>query len=478
MDYQTSSILMFSVFWYLIFTFLLWIFFARKVKTSTDYILSGRNLPIYIITATAFATWFWAETIIWTSWAVIEEWFIWIIQDPFWVALCLILIWLFFARKLYRLNLVTLWDFYKLKYWRKVEIVSSIIIILSYFWWIAAQMLALWKIFNIVTWIETEYGILIASVIVIIYTVLGWLYSIARIDFIQMILIFVWLIAAWFQIIWNAWWFMTVFNQIPVWTFNIMPTLEPKDFLAWIAAWITLWLWSIPQQDVYQRIMASKTEKVAMWWAISAWIMYLTVAMIPVFLGLVAKVVFPELLESWDFETILSYMILWHTHIIIQILFFWALLSAIMSTASWALLAPSTILSENIIRPYFKHLSDKKFLLLTRYSVLFMAMISIWFALTNWSVYELVAWAYSLILVSIFVPLAFWLYWKKASPLWAMLSIIVWMLVYVKMEYFSNNPEWVVPSLIAWLIASIMWMIFWTYLPKILHERFEKLENE
>lgn len=466
-----NNIMVLSVFWYLFLTLAIWLFFARKVKSSKDYILSGKNLPLYIVTATAFATWFWAETVVWTSWSVIEEWFIWIIEDPFWVAMCLILIWLFFARKLYRLNLVTLWDFYKLKYWRKVEIVASIIIILSYFWWIAAQMLALGKIFNIVTGIETQYWILIASVIVIFYTVLGWMYSIARIDFMQMILIFIWLFAAGFEIISNAWWFMTVFNQIPVWTFNMMPTLEPKEFLTWIAAWITLGLWSIPQQDVYQRVMSSKNEKVAMWWSINAWLMYLTVAMIPIFMWLVAKVVYPELLAGGDSETVLTAMILWHTHILTQILFFWALLSAIMSTASWALLAPSTILSENIIRPYFKHLDDKKFLLLTRYSVLFMAMISIWFALTNWSVYELVATAYSLVLVSIFVPLAFWLYWKKASPLGAMLSIVVGILVYIRMEYYS--PEFVVPSLILWLLASIAWMVFWSYLPKMIHEKFE-----
>lgn len=467
-----NSVMVISVFLYLFLTLAVWLFFARKVKNSQDYILSWKNLPLYIVTATAFATWFWAETVVWTSWSVIENWFIWIIEDPFWVAMCLILIWLFFARKLYRLNLVTLWDFYKLKYGRKVEIVASIIIILSYFGWIAAQMLALGKIFNIVTWIETEYWILIASIIVIIYTVLGWMYSIARIDFMQMILIFIWLIAAWIEVVLNdAWWFMTVFNKIPVWTFNMMPSLEPREFLTWVAAWITLGLWSIPQQDVYQRVMSSKNEKVAMWWSINAWLMYLTVAMIPIFLWLVAKVVYPELIAWWDTETVLTSMILLHTHVLTQILFFWALLSAIMSTASWALLAPSTILSENIIRPYFKHLDDKKFLLLTRYSVLFMAIISIWFALTNWSVYELVANAYSLVLVSIFVPLAFWLYWRKASPLWAMLSILVWILVYVRMEYYS--ADFVIPSLISWLLASIAWMVFWSYLPKMIHERFE-----
>ncbi len=383
-----NPILTISIFAYLTITLMIWLYFARKVKNSKDYILSWKNLPLYIVAETTFSTWFWAETIIWTSWSVIKEWFMWIIEDPFWIALCLILIWFLFSRKLYKLNLITLWNFYKLKYWRKVEIVASIIIILSYFWWIAAQLLALWKIFNIVTWIETQYWILIASFIVILYTVMWWMYSIARVDFIQMIFIFVWLIFAWFEIVTKVWWFTEVFSKIPSSTFNMIPTLEPKEFLSWIAAWVTLWLWSIPQQDVYQRIMSSKNEKVASWWSITAWIMYLTVAMIPIFLWLIAKVAYPELLPSdfWtnsnsDTEIVLISLILTQTSIIIQILFFWALTSCIMSTASWALLAPSTILSENIIRPYFKHLDDKKFLLLNRYSVIFMSISSLFFAL-------------------------------------------------------------------------------------------------
>lgn len=472
-----GNLLMFFVILYLLITLAIWLYFARKVKNSNDFILSGRSLPLYIITATAFATWFWAETVIWTSWAVIEEWFLWIIEDPFGVALCLILIWVFFAKKLYKLNLTTLWDFYKLKYWRKVETVASIIIILSYFGWIAAQMLALWKIINIVTWIETTYWILISSSIVILYTVFWWMYSIARVDFLQMIIIVIWLLLVLFQITSNAWWILTIFSQIPIWTFNITPTLEPREFLTWIAAWITLWLWSIPQQDVYQRIMSAKSAKTAVWWSIIAWLLYLTIAMIPAFLWITAKILYPELIASlWDNELVLTSMILNNTNIFTQIIFFWALLSAIMSTASWALLAPSTILSENIIKPYFKDLSDKKFLLLTRYSVIIMAVLSLWFALTQWSVYELVAWTYSLVLVTIFAPLAFWLYWSKASSLWAMLAMFMWWLVFIKMEYYSDWT-FIVPALLMWLFASIIGMIFGGILPKILHGKLNEKEN-
>ncbi|NVP17876.1 sodium:solute symporter family protein [Candidatus Gracilibacteria bacterium] len=463
--------LMFFVVLYLFVTLAIGLYFARKVKDSNDYILSGRNLPLYIITATAFATWFGAETVIGTSGAVIEEGFIGIIEDPFGVALCLILIGVFFAKKLYNLNLTTLGDFYKLKYGRKVESVASIIIILSYFGWIAAQMLALGKILNIVTGIETTYGILIASTIVIIYTIFGGMYSIARVDFIQMIIIVLGLFMVVFQLVGAAGGLGNIFGQIPVGTFDIRPSLEPKEFLAWIAAWLTLGLGSIPQQDVYQRIMSAKSAKVAMWGSIIAGLLYLTIAMIPAFLGITASILYPELVTSLgDNELVLTSMILNHTNIFTQIIFFGALLSAIMSTASGALLAPSTVLSENIIKPYFKDLSDKKFLLLTRYSVIIMAVLSLGFALTQGSVYELVAGTYSLVLVTIFAPLAFGLYWKKANSLGAMLAMIIGGLTYLKMEYYSDG-EFIIPALLVGLLASIFGMILGSLLPKILHTK-------
>lgn len=41
--------------------------------------------------------------------------------------------------------------------------------------------------------------------------------------------------------------------------------MNAKSIFAYIAAWMTIGLGSIPQQDIFQRVMASKSEKVAVY---------------------------------------------------------------------------------------------------------------------------------------------------------------------------------------------------------------------
>ncbi|MFA9203132.1 MAG: sodium:solute symporter, partial [Flavobacteriales bacterium] len=124
---------------------------ARRVKNSTDYMVAGRSLPIYMVTATVFATWFGSETVLGTSSTFIAEGLGGIVADPFGAALCLILFGLFFAVPLYRMKLLTIGDYYRLRYGRDIELVTSLVIMLSYLGWVAAQMMALGLVFNVLT---------------------------------------------------------------------------------------------------------------------------------------------------------------------------------------------------------------------------------------------------------------------------------------------------------------------------------------
>jgi solute:Na+ symporter, SSS family len=87
-------------------------------------------------------------------------------------------------------------------------------------------------------------------------------------------------------------------------------------------------------------------------------------------LGYAAFMVAPDLIAGTaDTQRILPILILEKTPIFVQVMFFGALLSAIMSTASGTLLAPAALFMENILRPSLPHISDKKALTMTRASV-------------------------------------------------------------------------------------------------------------
>lgn len=289
----------------------------------------------------------------------------------------------------------------------------------------------------------------IGALVVLIYTYRGGMISVAITDFIEMLVIFIGLIAIFWYLQDKAGGFAHVLSITPVDHFRLIPAdLNAKDYLAYIAAWITIGLGSIPQQDVYQRIMSAKSANTARWGSIIAGLLYLSFAMIPLGLALIARVLEPSFIGMDDAEGVIPSLVLNHAPLFLQIIFFGALLSAIMSTASGALLAPATILSRNFLHPLFRgNLSDKSFLRLTRICVIFVAMVAMYLALGDSTIFELVQNSYTFVLVGAFVPLAFGLYTKWANTAGAVLSssfgIIAW--IYASMH---ETEATVVPALI------------------------------
>ena len=164
---------------------------AKRVHNVKDYAIASRNLPLPIVIATVFATWFGAEVVFGVSATFVQEGFNGLAADPFGASMCLIIAGLFFSTKLYKLNIITLGDFYRIRYNRTVELLTTIAIVISYLGWVAAQISAMGLIFNIVTHgvLSQPLGMLVGIIIVLTYTTLGGMRAIAILDFVQMIVI-------------------------------------------------------------------------------------------------------------------------------------------------------------------------------------------------------------------------------------------------------------------------------------------------
>jgi solute:Na+ symporter, SSS family len=142
--------------------------------------------------------------------------------------------------------------------------------------------------------------------------------------------------------------------------------------LAWIAALLTMALGSIPQQDVFQRVNSSKNERVAVWGTTIGGVSYFFFAAVPLFLAYSATLIDPAMVERFmeeDSQLILPNLIIGYMPFAAQVVFFGALISVIMSTASGTLLAPSVTFSENILRGYYRDMTDRQLLLATRLAV-------------------------------------------------------------------------------------------------------------
>ncbi len=461
---------------YLLVSIAIGLYAATRVRNSKDYAIAGRSLPLYITLATVFATWFGSETVLGISSTFLKENLKGVVADPFGSSLCLIIVGVFFAAAFYRMNLLTIGDYYRERYNRVVEVIASVAIVASYLGWTSAQVIALGLVFNILSGgaISLASGMLLGAAIVVVYTLFGGMWSVALTDFFQMILI----LAGMLYIAWVATGLAggvdkVVTSAAAAGKFEFWPKADAKDMLWFFGTWITMMLGSVPQQDVFQRVTSAKDVKTAQRGSIGGGILYFFFAFIPMYLAYSATLVDPQttakLLES-DSQQVLPSLVLNHMPVFAQVMFFGALLSAIMSTASGALLAPSVTFTENILRPMFREWTDKQFLWAMRFVVIGFSCVVLAFALnSDANIFKMVENAYKVTLVTAFVPLAFGIAWKRANAQGAMFSIIIGAIAWLLSE--GLNPEGLMPPQLVGFLWGIVGMVLGSLLPTLAPRR-------
>jgi len=448
-----------SVILYLIVSILIGIWASFKVKTGEDFILAGRSLPLHITTAALFATWFGSETVLGASSVFYQKGIYGIIEDPFGASLCLIILGVVFVKPLYKMNVLTFGDFYREKFGPTVELLASVLLIVTYIGWIAGQFVALGLIFESILGIPFIWSLILGASVVVAYTYLGGMWSVSITDFFQMIIIIVGLIIC-LIFIGQKVSFKEALNSVPSSHFDFFRKGNAVLYLNYIAMWMTIGLGSLPQQDIFQRVMSSKSVKVAQWGSVIAGLMYLTIAMIPIALVLYAKVLLTKNGIIIDEQHILPQLILQECPLWVQVMFFGALLSAVMSTASGALLAPSTILSENIFNHFIFKSKELNILKYSRLSVLILAIISFFLAFQNQDIYQLVAGSNALSLVGLFVPLTGGLFFKRFGQKSALASIILGILCWGIAIALNTEVSPLIYGLTGSLIGGIFTMIY------------------
>lgn len=452
---------------YLVATLGLGMWAGTRIKTTTDFSLAGRTLPLVMVITTTFATWFGAETVMGIPARFVQGGLNAIIEDPFGAGSCLILVGLFFAVRLYKQNLLTIGDFYRNRYGKGVEVFCSSAIILSYLGWVAAQITALGLVFSVLTGGEMSEsaGMIVGTLAVLIYVVVGGFLAVAWTDFIQMIVLVVGLtvIAVYSSgLAGGADKVIAMASTADLWRFLPEPTF--KDIAFFVGAAVTIMLGSIPQQDVFQRVTSARDATTARNGAVIGGACYILFAFVPMFIVASAVVVMgQEALDiaKDDYQRLLPTFVLTRMPLVMQIFFFGALLSAIKSTSSATLLAPSTSFVENILRNLRPHMSDRQRLFATRVTIVVFAGVVLAYAIAmkGTPIYDLVSSAYQVTLVGAFVPLVLGLYWKRSTTQGAIVSIALgvgtWILFFPQVSSLGE----LFPGQLAGLIAAFVGMI-------------------
>ncbi len=466
--------LLFLVIVYLLVTIAIGLLAARRVKNSSDFAIAGRHLPLVMIVTTTFATWFGSETVLGIPAKFVNTGLNGVVEDPFGAGVCLILVGLFFASKLYQMTLLTIADYYRERYGKYVEVVCTVIIMISYLGWVSAQVSALGLVFNVLSdgAIGMPLGMCIGVVSILAYTLFGGMWSVAITDFIQMIILVVGLSV------------LAVFSSDMAGgadkvlalaasrdMFHFLPPPNWHDILFFIASGVTIMFGSIPQQDVFQRVMSANSVRSATLGPVIGGVCYLLFAFVPMFLVVSALIIMPETAEQLikeDPQRILPSLVMQKMPFVMQVIFFGALLSAIKSTASATLLAPSVTFTENIWRQFHPHMSDRQELKAMRVTVLLFSILVLLYAISmqGTSIYEMVSGAYQVPLVGAFVPLLFGLYWPRANTQGAVLSMGFGLLTWLVLLATPFGEDF--PAQLGGLLAAFLGMILGSLGPQII----------
>ena len=464
-----------SVVVYLLVTIAIGLWAAKRVHNSKDYVVAGRSLPLYMNTATVFATWFGAEVVLSVSAEFAKSGMGGVIADPFGSSVCLIIVALFFARAFYRMDLLTIGDFYRKRYGKTMELGTSVVIAISYIGWTAAQLTALGLAFSVLSGgsISISNGIIIGTIVVLVYTIWGGMWSVALTDLFQSVMIIIGIfLIAWVVGDMAGGPGKVIAAASESGKFEFWPKGGTKEWLAFVTAFLTLAIGSVPQQDIFQRVTSAKDEKTAIRGTFLGGVIYFCFAFLPIYIVLASLMIDPalgKLLEAEDareMQQILPSFILSKTPMWVQVLFFGALLSAILSTASGAIIAPTSLVVENVIKPRFPRMTDRQFLIMLRTMLVVFTVGALVFALNSKkTMYDMIQNAYTVTLVSAFVPLAAGIFWKRANNVGAIISALAGLLAWIAADQLGGEDA-VVPAPLIGLALSIVGMVVGSLLPQ------------
>jgi solute:Na+ symporter, SSS family len=401
-------------------------------KSSRRYMVAGKSLPLFFVgtmlaaqsidgnsslgnVSLVYQFGFWSGAVI-----------------PIGLGICLLLTGLFYGKRLNKMAMLTLPDFYYRRFGNGAEGISSILMTISFIVLVAGNFAASGFILSTVLQIDFFWAMLITSIIVLVYTFAGGLFSSAYTDIFQIYLAIgaFWAAFIFFAIGAAGIDFGTILGSAPPGYLDLSGLTDMGNgaLVNW-ASILALGLGDIVALDFMERVFAAKDPKTASRGAL--WGAGLTLAtVIPTsMMGIVALYLIPNLEDPFTAYPTLAIN---HVPYPIGAALLMGVLGASMSTANGGLLAISSVISRNIIqrdilRRMLKKpgLEDRKLLMTTRVFTIPMmaAAFILGYLLPQPGIYLILA--FDIVFAGAFAPLTLGLFWRKANMPAALTSLIV-----------------------------------------------------
>jgi len=334
----------------------------------------------------------------------------------------LVLLGVFFARRVRGAALYTLPELVEKQYDRRVSLAAAILIVIAWIGVVAGQIVAAGSFLSILGIGSTTFWVVIFTAVVVVYAILGGQFSIIRTDVFQAPIFFIGIFIVLALVFSRVGGLEGLKASLPpsYFSFPTSPEFDRKMLLSFL---ILVGATYVVGPDMYSRLFCAKGEKTAQKSAILSAFLFIPLAFAITLIGMSAKVLYPQIMPAQAFPQVITTVL---SSPGLSGLIIAAVIAALMSSADTCLLSQSVILTEDIIKRVHPALDERKTVLLTRLSLIGLGLVALGLALTLKTVYESLLFAYTVFTCGLVVPVivGFYKHKLKVTPRGALAALI------------------------------------------------------
>jgi len=333
----------------------------------------------------------------------------------------LLILGIFFARRVRGTALYTLPELVEKQYDRRVGLAASILIVIAWVGVVAGQIVAAGKVLSILGMGSGALWMVIFTIVFVAYTVIGGQLSVIRTDLYQAIIIYLGIFIGLGLFLPQVGGLDGLRLSLPQ-DFFSFPVSSQFDWKALLSLLILVGATYVVGPDMYTRLFCARDEKTAQRATFISAFSFVPLAFAIVLIGMGARVLYPDISPEQAFPQVISGVLSpWLGGLVIA-----ALVAAFMSSADTCLLSQSVILTQDIVRRFAPSLSEHKTILLTRLNIIILGLLALGLAMMLKGVVSSLLFAYTIFTCGLVVPVIAGFYKErlKVTPQGALAALI------------------------------------------------------
>lgn len=461
---------------------------ATFIKNADDYMLAGRNLGFFAFMILIIGTVMSGMTVLGSSGlAFVTGWpSMW---EPIFVCLSVPVLMIIFGAKMHRISRQhgyrTVQDYFAHRFQspRVIKIISGIAGVVISFIYLIGQLNAITIVLSWLFNIPSIYALLVGTIVVAFYVMLGGLYAVAYTSLIQGLTLLIGCVVFVPFILQAAGGLTYINERLAAFNPNLValaypqihpPALPQTEFLTpvYLVSFFFLLAFGLAvAPHTLNNVLAAKKNSYYKWAPLAAFIAYIIAFYMIKFAGFAANSmaldgVLTVLKADYAIIAATEYSLsstMWSFFAVL-------ILSAVMSTTDRLLLTIGTLFSWDVYKPLLNpNMPDQSIQKISRLAILVASVFAFILAIKPPELLAFLIWmGIGLMLATYCVPLLAGLYWKRATRQGAIASMVVGLITAVVAGYI-HQYVYILPvhfSFVAFIASAITMVVVSLLTPK------------